>query len=326
MNSEAGQPMPERAQSATAQPAVGFVGLGVMGSAMSGRLLAAGFPVLGYDVDPNRLTEHVDRGGLPAESPYAAARAVDVLVTSLPSSEALSAVVDANDGVGAAAERPGLVVLETSTLSAADKTRARDRLATRRITLLDCPVSGTGAQAREGDLVAYLSGDPAAKTRAGPVLAAMTRNVHDLGAFGNGTAMKLIANHLVAIHNVAAAEALRLAHRAGLELDQVLSAVADGAGTSRMFEVRGPLMAEDRYLPATATVHTMLKDLSLIAAFAASTGSPTPVLDAAAAHYRNALASGRGDQDTACVYAVLQESGRADSNALSRPEPPATVC
>lgn len=325
MNSEAGRPTPERAQSATAQPAVGFVGLGVMGSAMSGRLLAAGFPVLGYDVDSNRLVEHVDRGGLPAESPYAAAQAVDVLVTSLPSSEALSAVVDADDGIGAA-EQMGLVVLETSTLSAADKTRARDRLATRRITLLDCPVSGTGAQAREGDLVAYLSGDPAAKTRAGPVLAAVTRNVHDLGAFGNGTAMKLIANHLVAIHNVAAAEALRLADRAGLDLDQVLAAVADGAGTSRMLEVRGPLMVEDRYLPATATVHTMLKDLGLITAFAAASGSATPVLDAAAAHYHDALASGRGDQDTACVYAVLRENGRAEPTALSRPEPPATVC
>lgn len=287
------------------RPKVGFIGLGVMGSAMSGHLLAAGFGVHGYDVDPARMAQHVARGGLSASSPYDVAGSVEVLVTSLPSAAALERVVEADDGIGAG-PHPGLVVLDTSTLSMDTKAQARQRLAERDVTLLDCPVSGTGQQARDGDLVAYLSGDDTAKEQVTPLLAAMTRNVHDLGAFGNGTAMKLVANHLVAIHNVAAAEAMLLAHRAGLDLDQVLTAVADGAGTSRMFEIRGPLMRRGQYSPATATVHTMVKDLALISAFADGAMSPTPLLDAAAVHYRDAIYQGRGDEDTACVYAVLE--------------------
>lgn len=292
-----------------ARQTIGFVGLGVMGSAMSAHLLAAGYGVIGYDVDPSRIAEHVARGGLSAISPFDVAGAVEVLVTSLPSAAALGRVVEADDGIAAGA-RPGLVVLETSTLATQTKNEARDRLQTRGNTLLDCPVSGTGQQARDGDLVAYLSGDGAAKERVSPVLATMTRNVHDVGAFGNGTAMKLIANHLVAIHNVAAAEALLLARRAGLDLDQVLTAVGDGAGSSRMLAVRGPLMGAGRYVPATATVHTMVKDLALIEAFASAAESPTPLFDSAAVLYAEALDQGRGEQDTACVHAVLDQRRR----------------
>lgn len=282
------------------RPTIGFIGLGVMGSAMSSQLMAAGFPVVGYDVDPKRMAEHLAREGLSASSPDEVAGTVGVLVMSLPGAPALEQVVD---GIGA---HPGLVVIEASTLSVQTKTVARDRLAERGVTLLDCPVSGTGQQARDGDLVGYLSGEDAAKEHVRPVLAAMTRNVHDLGQFGSGTMMKLIANHLVAIHNVAAAEALLLARRAGLDLDQVLAAVADGAGASRMFEVRGPLMAKGRYLPATATVHTMVKDVALIQAFADTADSPAPLLEAATLLYQDAIDQGRGQEDTACVYAVLE--------------------
>ena len=106
------------------------------------------------------------------------------------------------------------MVIETSTLPLAVKRQARDALAGRGTVLLDCPLSGTGGQALAKDVVAYLSGPAQAKARARPVLAAMTRAVHDVGGFGNGSAVKFIANLLVAIHNVAAAEALVLAERA----------------------------------------------------------------------------------------------------------------
>ena len=222
---------------------VGFIGLGVMGSAMSGHLLAAGFPVLGFDVDPTRRSEHEARGGVACAEPAEVARGADVVVTSLPSAAALVAVLDGEGGLHAGA-RPGLVVVETSTLGPDTKQDARDRAQAWGGTLLDCPMSGTGQQARDGDLVAYLSGDDAAKERARPVLAAFTRQQYDLGAFGRGTAMKLVANLLVAVHNAAAAEALLLAERAGLDLQDVLTAVGDGAGGSRMLQIRGPLMAE----------------------------------------------------------------------------------
>ncbi|SDX83099.1 NAD-binding of NADP-dependent 3-hydroxyisobutyrate dehydrogenase [Geodermatophilus africanus] len=284
---------------------VGFLGLGVMGSAMSGHLLAAGHPVPGFDPDAGRRADHEQRGGSVCASPAEVARVADVVVTSLPSAAALMEVLDGTAGLRDAA-RPGLVVVETSTLSPETKREGAERAAAFGATLLDCPMSGTGQQARDGDLVAYLSGDEAAKERARPVLAAFTRAQYDLGAFGQGTAMKLVANLLVAVHNAAAAEALLLAQRAGLDLDQVLAAVGDGAGGSRMLQVRGPLMAAGRYSPATATVATMQKDNGLIAQFAHGVASPTPLFSATTVLYEAAVAQDRLTEDTACVFGVLQ--------------------
>ena len=286
--------------------AVGVVGLGVMGSAMSTHLLAHGAVVHGYDPDVGRTREHVARGGVAAASAAeVASAAAAVVVTSLPGAGALADVVGGPQGLGAGG-RPGLVVIEASTLSLESKTAARDVAATWGGQVLDCPMSGTGQQARDGDLVAYLSGDAPAKAVALPVLAAFTRGQHDVGDFGNGTRMKLVANLLVAVHNAAAAEALLLAQRSGLDLEQVLAAVGDGAGSSRMFQVRGPRMVGRHYTEPTATVTTMEKDLALIAGFAASVASPTPLLAATGVLYQAALAQDRAGQDTACVYEVLR--------------------
>jgi L-threonate 2-dehydrogenase len=287
------------------QETVGVVGMGVMGSAMSTHLLGAGFPVLGFDIDPRRRAEHEARGGTACDSAADVARGADVVVTSLPSAGALMDVLDGEDGMRARG-RTGLVVVETSTLSARAKRDGHDRARAWGATLLDCPMSGTGQQARDGDLVAYLSGDEAAKEQAMPVLQAFTRAQYDLGAFGQGTTMKLVANLLVAVHNAAAAEALLLAQRAGLDLNLALTAVGDGAGGSRMLAVRGPLMMAGQYAEATATVATMQKDNALIAELAASVASPTPLFSAAAVLYQAAVAQDRVHEDTACVFGVLQ--------------------
>ena len=285
---------------------VGVVGLGLMGSAMSTHLLAAGHPVLGHDIDARRRDEHAARGGTVCGSAAAVARGP---TSSSPRCRAPSALFD---GAGrrrtacAPARGAGLVVVETSTLGPDAKRAAHDRAQAWGATVLDCPMSGTAQQARDGDLVAYLSGDAAAKRVALPVLAACTRAQHDLGEFGRGTTMKLVANLLVAVHNAAAAEALLLAQRAGLDLDQVLAAVGDGAGGSRMLAVRGPLMAAGSYAEPTATVATMQKDNALIAAFAAGVASPTPLFSATAVLYQAAVAQGRMQEDTACVFGVLQ--------------------
>jgi 3-hydroxyisobutyrate dehydrogenase-like beta-hydroxyacid dehydrogenase len=280
---------------------VGFIGLGEMGSALSAHLLAAGWAVAGYDIDPARLAAHQERGGQAAASPAGTAEHAEVIVTSLPSAQALRDVVHGLSGIP-----PGRVVVETSTLPVTVKEEARDFLAERHLVLLDCPLSGTGAQARNKDVVAYLSGPDGAKARAGPVLRAMTRGIHDVGAFGNGSAVKFIANLLVAVHNVAAAEALVLAERAGLDLATVLAAVGDGAGTSRMFEVRGPAMAAADYSGPGMRAAVFSKDLEIIAGFARDVGSPAPLFALASVFYQAALAQGRGDQDTACVHAVLR--------------------
>ena len=296
---------------------VGFVGLGVMGSALSGHLLRAGYEVVGYDIVPYRLTDHADRGGRQAASPAEVAAQVQVVVTSLPSAAALAEVTHGDDGL-AAWGAAGLIVLETSTLPIEVKQDARQFLGAREITLLDCPLSGTGEQARRGDVIAYLSGDEAAKQRVAPVVAAMTRACHDVGPFGSGSKMKFIANLLVTVHTLAAAEALLLARRAGLDLATVLEAVGDGAGTSRMFEIRGPLMVEESYPASSMPAALFGKDIKIITDFAGQLGSPTPLFSLASVFHRAALAQGRGNDDLACLYAVLGQLAadeRSDSGA-----------
>jgi 3-hydroxyisobutyrate dehydrogenase-like beta-hydroxyacid dehydrogenase len=145
-----------------------------------------------------------------------------------------------------------------------------------------------------------------------PVLAGFSREVIGMGAFGNGTRLKLVANLLVAIHNVAAAEALLLAERAGLDPRAALAALTAGAGTSRMLEVRGPLMVDGSYGTASMRVMTFQKDLDIISGFARALDCQAPVFGAAAQVHLAALAQGHGGDDTASVFEVLRRLAGGD--------------
>ena len=167
-------------------------------------------------------------------------------------------------------------------------------------------MSGTGAQAAVKDLVVYASGDAQAIKRLEPAFLGFARKVHDLGAYGNGSKMKFVANHLVAIHNVAAAEAMVLAMKAGLDPHRVVEVVGSGAGTSRVFELRAPMMAEAKYLPASMRSTTWTKDLTVIGDFASSLACPTPLFNLSASLHAAVLAMGHGAEDTAAVCAVYE--------------------
>ncbi|MGH9168198.1 MAG: NAD(P)-dependent oxidoreductase [Acidimicrobiia bacterium] len=284
---------------------VGVIGLGIMGSAMSTNLLESGFGIIGYDIDPGKVEALVQKGGRPASSAGEVARAAEVVITSLPGDEALLEVATGPEGL-AATGREGLVVVESSTLALATKERARRELAAAGIVLLDCPISGTGAQAARRDISVYASGDPEAVRRARPVLDAIARSTHYVGDFGTGLKLKLIANLLVAIHNVSTAEALVLGLKAGIDPQTVLEVIGDGAGTSRMLEVRGPLMADQRYEEPTARVRMFKKDIQLISAFAAELDCPTPLFSASIDLYASAMSQGMGDYDAAAVCTVLE--------------------
>jgi 3-hydroxyisobutyrate dehydrogenase-like beta-hydroxyacid dehydrogenase len=286
---------------------VGVIGIGIMGSAIARNIAKSGAAVVGYDIDERRLAVLREAGGTPASSAAAVAAAADVVLTSLPSVRAL----DETAASLAAAARPGLVVAEISTLPIDVKLRNRDRLAAAGVPLLDCPLSGTGAQAATGDLVVYASGDAAAYEAAKPVFARFARLTRYLGEFGNGSKMKLVANLLVAIHNVASAEAMVLAKKAGLDPATVVEVIGSGAGTSRVFELRAPMMAQDTYEPATMKIDIWQKDMAVIGAFAKALGVDTPLFSATAPIYDEAIREGFGAQDTAAVCAVLEKrSGR----------------
>jgi 3-hydroxyisobutyrate dehydrogenase-like beta-hydroxyacid dehydrogenase len=287
------------------KPAVGFVGLGIMGTALSANLIKAGFPVVGYDIAAQRMDELKRNGGSAAQSARDVAQRCEIILTSLPSAAALAATVSGGDGL-LAARRKGLLVSECSTLALEDKFAAHAALAAGGITLLDSPLSGTGAQAARKDLLVFSSGERAAYDRMLPVYEGFARGSHYLGAFGNGSRMKFVANLLVSIHNVAAAEAMVLAMKAGLDPAETFKVISNSGGTSRMFEVRGPSMVAGDYSQAQIRLDLWMKDLSIIANFAASLRCPTPLFSASAPYYSAALAQGRESEDTGAVCAVLE--------------------
>jgi L-threonate 2-dehydrogenase len=281
---------------------VGVIGLGIMGSAMSANLVKAGFKTFGYDIVAARCSALKKAGGRPAGSAAEVAARAPIVVTSLPSADALHQV--------SAELETRCIVLETSTLQISDKLLAREALARKKIEMLDCPLSGTGAQAKTKDLSVYASGGKDAFKKAIPVFKGFSRAHYYLGEFGNGSKMKYVANLLVAIHNVAAAEAFVLGMKAGLDPKTVFQVIGDGAGSSRMFQVRGPQMVAGRYGDATMKVEVWQKDMKIIGEYATRLGVPTPLFNASAAVYTAAMAQGYAKEDTAAVCAVLESMAR----------------
>jgi 3-hydroxyisobutyrate dehydrogenase-like beta-hydroxyacid dehydrogenase len=284
----------------------GLIGLGIMGSAFAKHLKAAGWTVIGCDTDLEKVHRQEGERFRAAATPAEVAREADVVILSLPSPAAFHAVTVGEGGL-AGSGRTGLIVVDTCTLAIEDKQRGSVALAAAGITLLDCPVSGTGAQAVNGDIAILCSGEPDAIETARPVLEAFSRAVHVIGPFGQGSIMKYVANLLVAIHNVSAAEAMVFGMKAGIAPETLYGVLTDGAGTSRMLEMRGPMMVANDYDSAvSATQITQEKDMGIIGAFAKSIGCPTPLFSATEEIYRTALQDGFAASDTASVCAVLE--------------------
>lgn len=292
----------ERAVEGAGGREAGVVGLGIMGGAMGANMAAGGWTVHGYDPDGAARDAARAAGIRVHDDLVGLLQAAPVVLCSLPSEAAL----DATAAAIAAAGVPPRVVVEASTMALEAKLRFGSAVEAAGHTALDCPISGTGAQARTRDLVVYASGDGAAIAGLLPFFATFTRAAHDLGAYGNGSRMKFVANLLVAVHNVASAEAMVLGMKAGLDPHQVVALVGAGVGTSRVFELRAPMMAAGSYEPATMKCGVWQKDMAVIGRFAAGLGVRTPLLDATVPVYDEAMALGHGLHDTAAVCDVLE--------------------
>jgi L-threonate 2-dehydrogenase len=291
-------------KSITTSPAtaVGVIGLGIMGSAISANLVKAGFTVYGYDPVAKACARLKKDGGHPCKSATEVAKSCSYVVLSLPSEAALDMVC----AELIAAAPKGMVAAECSTLPETAKMRAHAALAKHKITLLDCPLSGTGAQAITRDLAVYASGDAKAIKAFATVFDGFARASYEVGDFGNGMRMKLVANLLVAIHNVSTAEAILMGVRSGLDAGTVVKVIADGAGGSRMFQVRGPAMVKRSWGEATMKVSTWQKDMRLINDALQATDTPAPLFATTMPIYNAAMALGHGADDTAAVYSVLE--------------------
>ena len=285
---------------------IGIIGLGIMGGAFAKNLARAGWRVVGYDISAARRREAQRAGVEIARDAAAVAAAAPTILTSLPKPQALMDTVRTI----AAAKLPHKLLVEMSTFAISDKEKAARVLARAGHQMLDTPVSGTGSQAKARDLVFYASGDPRLIKRLRPLFHAFGREVYDVGPFGNGSKMKYVANLLVAINNVASAEAMVLGMKAGLPPQLIFDLITPGAGNSRVFELRAPMMVKGNYKNATMKIDVWDKDMRVIGDYARKIRVPTPMFDATKPVYVKAMRSGLGAQDTAAVCAVLEKQAK----------------
>jgi 3-hydroxyisobutyrate dehydrogenase-like beta-hydroxyacid dehydrogenase len=293
---------------------VGMIGLGIMGGAFAKNLMRAGWRVVGYDISAARRREARAAGVEVASSAFGVAEQVPTILISLPKPQALMDTVRAI----AAAKRPRKVIVEMSTFAISDKEKAQAVLEKAGHIMLDTPVSGTGSQAKTRDLVLYASGDAKAIRRLRPMFDAFGRATYDVGEFGNGSKIKFVANLLVAINNVATAEAMVLGMKAGLAPQLIYDLIHAGAGNSRIFELRAPMMVKGDYTDAGMKIDVWEKDMRVIGDYARKIKVPTPLFSATKPVYMRAAKSGFGAQDTAAVCAVLEKMARVKRSKRRR--------
>lgn len=282
----------------------GIIGLGLLGHALGSRLLAAGHELVGYDVLADKVEALVALGGKAAASVREIAAQAEAVCVVLPTLASVEETILGPGGIVRHA-RAGTVVIQMSTISSSLTERLAREVAARGLAFLDCPVSGTSAMVARGEGIIICGGDPAVFARSRPLLEAMLPRVAHVGPAGHATLVKLVANLLVGVHSLAAAEALTMAKKAGLDLDRVLDILTSGAASSRMLEVRGPMIAREDF-PPQMKLDLFMKDLHLIQEAARAVGAQVPLADVAERLYAAALRSGHGAEDLSVVVKALQ--------------------
>lgn len=286
---------------------VGFIGLGVLGSAVAANFSKGGLQVVGFDVASDARSKGEALGIEMVSSAAEVAAITNTVFTCLPNSQALEQVLHNEAGL-LSVNRENQFIIELSTLSVEDKTAFETAcLASGRVPI-DCPVSGNRLMALEKKLTAFVSGDITAYEHIKPVLELTCGKTHYVGAFGNGTKTKLCGNILNLVHNTVAAEAMVLAMKSGLDPKMFHEVISGSGSSSAMFEVRGGLMVNEDYQKEAMNMSVPLKDARIISDHAASLNCPIPLYQMALQSYYAAAAQGLADQDAAVVCQVLERA------------------
>ena len=288
---------------------VGIVGLGLLGGGVASRLRAGGHDVVGYDIAADKVTALVALGGRAAPSAQAVAESAAAVCVVLPSLTSVEDVVLGPRGL-AASGAAGATIIQMSTISPALTERLAREVTAKGLAFLDCPISGTSAMVERGEGIVFVGGDPSVFGRWRSVLETILPRAVFVGRAGQAMVLKLVANLLVALHSAAAAEALLMARKAGLDLELVLDVLGRSAASSRMLEVRGPLVARGEF-PPQMKLDLFMKDLHLIQDAARSVGAPLPLTDVAERLYAAALQAGHGGADLSVVVKALEAMRRS---------------
>ena len=287
---------------------IGFVGVGKIGMPISENLIKSGRRVVGFR--RSSLAEFEKIGGVPARSAADVGAQADIVLSCLPSTEALDEVVHGPHGLVHSA-RPGQIVIELGSHPVPDKKRQIPLLQEKGAIFIDGEVSGTPGMVSAKKGVVYLAGDAAACKKVESVVAGFADSCLYFGEFGAASRVKLVNNLLVAINIAATAEAMALGLKAGVDVPLMIKAIATGSGGSTQFGIRAPWMAERRFQPVQGDVPTLQHYFGMIDDFAKSVGAATPLLDSVVPLYQRFMDMGLGNNDVAAMIDVLGALPRA---------------
>ena len=286
---------------------IGYIGLGVLGSAMVPNLIKSGFEVIGYDVRPEVLEELGKLGMTVACSPKDTAERSDVVITCLPTIKVLLDVFGGDDGIDKA-DKADQIVIETSTFPVDAKEKAKAFMEAAGKRLLDCPVSGNRILAVKKQLTAFGSGDEAAYREVEDIIQGFASRTFYIGEFGSGMKMKFCANILNLVHNSVAAEVMVLGMKSGLDPAMIHSVISGSGSSSSMFETRGAMIANNNYDHEGMNFSIPIKDSRFISDHAHQMRVPTPIYHVALQSYYAAVAQGHFDEDAAAVCAAMERA------------------
>lgn len=283
---------------------IAYIGLGLLGSALAGSLVKAGYTVRGFDIAPERVREHEGRGGVPARSPADAARGAAVVMTCLMTADLVRDVLLGPDGAIDAAP-PGVLVIDNSTIHPDASAALAARLAAHGIPMLDAPVAGSSGQARRREAPVMVGGDAEVFSRGRPILDALSERVRHVGPSGAGARAKLVVNLVLGLNRLALAEGLLFGLRQGLDGRALLAILKESSAYSRAMDIKGERMIEGNF-EAEGKLVQHLKDVELMLEVGHAAGAP---LLATALHRQLLLAGvagGLGERDNSAIIAVLR--------------------
>ncbi len=293
-------------------PKVGFIGLGAMGLAMAKVLVSAGIDTTGYDLNPAALESFSASGGTSVQNAQEAAQNADVLYLMVVNAAQVRSVLFGDGGV-ASVLPAGAVVIVGSTIMPAEAREFAEKLAEHNLLMIDAPCSGGVVRATDGTLSVMASGPQAAFDKAAPVFDAVSANLFNLGEdIGQGSAVKVINQLLCGVHIAAAAEAIALGVKAGVDSAKLFEVISKSAGTSWMFENRVPHMLSGGYQPPKSAVDIFVKDLGIVLETGKSNTFPLPLAAAAHQMFLMASAAGFGRYDDAAVVKVFEQLANID--------------
>ena len=285
---------------------IGSIGLGAMGGSYAKFLIEDNYTVYGVDPDTQNAEIFTSLGGLLLNNISNLVDKSNVIILSLPTVPIFKEVINEIEVNGRSNESK--ILIDMNTISLDDKIETKNKLEELNISMVDAPVSGTGAQAKVKDIVVMSSGDKAIVDKCDDIFRSFSKQNIYVGDFGNGIKFKILANLLVTVHNTVTAEALLLGQKAGLEEKMIYEVLNAGAATSVMLDKRMPLMINKNYEPATASMRIFLKDIDVITNYLKSNNLSSPTFEAAANLYNQSKQNIPITHDTAAIYEQLKNN------------------